>query len=91
MISGVDSERLCGIRVFEILDFTVIRELTRTMLFCVETVLVTPKRKAVGSNPARDAKNRQAPDWACRFFFLCSENHSLGEWFEKRLMSIMME
>ena len=22
---------------------------------------------------------------------LCSENHSLGEWFEKRLMSIMME
>ena len=22
---------------------------------------------------------------------MCSENHSLGEWFEKRLMSIMME
>ena len=21
--------------------------------------------------------------------FLCSENHSLGEWFKKRLMSIM--
>lgn len=28
----------------------------------------------------------------CRtWLLLCSENHSLGEWFEKRLMSIMME
>ncbi len=26
-----------------------------------------------------------------RATLLCSENHSLGEWFEKRLMSIMME
>ena len=25
------------------------------------------------------------------YAFLCLENHSLGEWFQKRLMSIMVK
>lgn len=34
-------------------------------------------------------KNRRMPNRQNGILFLCAENHSLGEWFGKRLVSIM--